>query len=105
MRTLGISIPAAHGNSADYLHSEFQLSIPDAWSNTLADDSSNVPDLTGPMQVAAEHEFDDDFLLDIIEHEQPPDEPLSFAECYLGYNLYLYRRRSMPWPRICGRAF
>ncbi|HEX3655835.1 MAG TPA: sulfotransferase [Pirellulales bacterium] len=78
---------------ADYLHDEFQLSLPDAWNHTLADDDSNVPELSGPMQVAAEHEFDNEFLSDVIQHEQSPVEPLSFAECYLNYNLFLFRQR------------
>lgn len=77
----------------NYLRDEFGVSVPDAWRNTLANDSSNLPDVTGPMQVAAEHEFDDDFLANVIQHEQHPVEPLGFSECYMGYELFLYRQK------------
>ncbi|HEY5314590.1 MAG TPA: hypothetical protein VIK18_18805, partial [Pirellulales bacterium] len=78
---------------ADYLHGEFQATIPDAWSNTLGDASFDGPDLAGPMRVAAEHEFDDEFLIDVMQFEQHPVQPLSFTENYFGYNLFLHRRR------------
>ena len=78
---------------ANYLRDEFGVSLPDAWSNTLAGEASASPELAGPMQVAAEHEFDNEFLARVVAYERPTDQPMSFADHFLGYNLFLFRDR------------
>jgi len=90
---------------ADYLWNEFQVRIPAQWSNTLAAGSSAAPTLTGPMQIAAEHEFDDEFLFGMVRHEQRPDAPWALGESYLGYNLFLYRNKVYALAAHLGKEF
>lgn len=76
----------------DYLRDEFNVSIPESWSNTLSVDSASQQ-RSEPMELAAAREFDDEFLASLIEHERPPERPISLSDCYLGYNLFLFRDR------------